>query len=208
MNRQAPEIRHLSKTDPVMKRLIRDIGPYRLTPRARRSPFESLARAIAYQQLHEKAAESILRRFVALFPTKRFPQPDDLLAMNEQAIRGAGFSRAKVAALRDLASKTLDGTVPTGAIVRKLDDEAIIERLVAVRGIGRWTVEMLLIFQLGRPDVLPVDDFGVRNGFRIAYGKRSMPKPREVLRYGERWKPYRTAASWYLWRTADRSKKP
>ena len=208
MDRQTVETRYLSKTDPVMKRVIRDIGPFRLTPRTHRSPFESLARAIAYQQLHENAAESILRRFVALFPTGRFPQPGDLLAMNEQAIRGAGFSQAKVAALRDLAAKTLDGTVPTGAVVRKLDDEAIIERLTAVRGIGRWTVEMLLIFQLGRPDILPVDDFGVRNGFRIAYGKRSMPKPNEVRRYGERWKPYRTAAAWYLWRVADRSKKP
>ena len=190
-----------------MKRLIRDIGPYRLTLRVHRSPFESLARAIAYQQLHEKAAESIVRRFVALCPARRFPRPDDLLAMNEQAIHGAGFSQAKVAALRDLAAKTLDGTVPTGAIVRTLNDEAIIERLTAVRGIGRWTVEMLLIFQLGRPDVLPVDDFGVRNGFRIAYGRRSMPMPKEVLRYGERWKPYRTAAAWYLWRVADRARE-
>jgi DNA-3-methyladenine glycosylase II len=207
IHRAAPEIEHLAKTDPVMRRLIREAGPFTLTPRLKRSPFESLARAIAYQQLHEKAAESILRRFVALFPTKRFPAPANLLAMDEQAIRGAGFSQAKVAALRDLAAKTLDGTVPTGAIVRKLNDEAIIERLIAVRGVGRWTVEMLLIFQLGRPDVLPVDDFGVRNGFRIAYGKRSMPKPREVLRYGERWKPYRTAAAWYLWRAADRAKK-
>jgi DNA-3-methyladenine glycosylase II len=127
--------------------------------------------------------------------------------MNERAIRGAGFSLAKVAALRDLAAKTLDGIVPTGAIVRKLDDEAIVERLIAVRGVGRWTVEMLLIFQLGRPDVLPVDDFGVRNGFRIAYGLRKMPAPKEVLRYGERWKPYRTAAAWYLWRAVDREKK-
>ena len=207
MNRQTPESRYLAKTDPVMRRLICEVGPFTLTPRSKRSPFESLARAIAYQQLHEKAAESILRRFVALFPTKRFPQPADLLAMDAQAIRGAGFSQAKVAALRDLAAKALDGTVPTGAVVRKLDDEAIIERLMAVRGVGRWTVEMLLIFQLGRPDVLPVDDFGVRNGFRIAYGKRSMPKPNEVRRYGERWKPYRTAAAWYLWRAADRSKK-
>ena len=189
-----------------MKRLIRDIGPYRLRPRTRRSPFESLARAIAYQQLHEKAAESIVRRFMALFPRGRFPQPADLLAMDERAIRGAGFSQAKVAALRDLAVKTLDGTVPTGAIIRKLDDEAIIERLIAVRGIGRWTVEMLLIFQLGRPDVLPVDDFGVRNGFRMAYGRRSIPMPKDVRRYGERWKPYRTAAAWYLWRVADRAK--
>jgi DNA-3-methyladenine glycosylase II len=207
MNRQAPEIKHLAKTDPVMKRLIREVGPFTLTPRSKRSPFESLARAIAYQQLHDKAAENIVRRFVALFPTKRFPQPADVLAMNEHAIRGAGFSRAKVAALRDLAAKILDGTVPTGAIVRKLDDEAIIERLIEVRGIGRWTVEMLLIFQLGRPDVLPVDDFGVRNGFRIAYGRRSMPTPKEVRQYGERWKPYRTAAAWYLWRAADRAKE-
>jgi DNA-3-methyladenine glycosylase II len=206
MNRQAPEIKHLAKTDPVMRRLIREVGPFTLTPQSKRSPFESLARAIAYQQLHEKAAESILRRFVALFPAKRFPQPDDLLAMDKQAIRGAGFSQAKVMALRDLAAKTRDGTVPTGAVARKLDDEAIIERLIAVRGVGRWTVEMLLIFQLGRPDILPVDDFGVRNGFRIAYGKRSMPKPKEVLRYGERWKPYRTAAAWYLWRAADQAK--
>jgi len=134
MDRPAQEIRHLSKTDPVMKRLIRDIGPCRWRPRVRRSPFESLARAIAYQQLHEKAAESILGRFVAVFPTGRFPQPDVLLEMNEQALRGAGFSQAKVAVLRDLAAKTLDGTVPTGAIIRKLDDEAIIERLIAVRG--------------------------------------------------------------------------
>jgi DNA-3-methyladenine glycosylase II len=207
MDKQAPETRHLSETDPIMKRLILDIGRYRLTPRVRRSPFESLARAIAYQQLHANAAESILRRFVALCPKRRFPQPEDLLAMNGQTIRGAGFSQAKVAALRDLAAKTLDGTVPTGVIVRKLDDDAIIERLIAVRGIGRWTVEMLLIFQLGRPDVLPVDDFGVRNGFRIAYGLRKMPAPKEVLRHGERWRPYRTAAAWYLWRTADRAKE-
>ena len=205
MDRQTTETRHLSKADPVMRRLIREVGPFTLIPRSKRSPFESLTRAIAYQQLHDKAAESILRRFVALFPKGRFPRPSDLLAMDEQAIRGAGFSRAKVAALRDLAAKTLDGTVPTGAIVRKLDDEAIIERLVAVRGIGRWTVEMLLIFQLGRPDVLPVDDFGVRNGFRIAYNRRSMPMPKEMQRYGERWKPYRTAAAWYLWRAADRA---
>ena len=127
--------------------------------------------------------------------------------MNKQAIRGAGFSQAKVAALRDLAAKTLDGTVPTGTIVRKLDDEAIVERLIAVRGVGRWTVEMLLIFKLGRPDVLPVDDFGVRNGFRIAYGLCKMPTPKEVSQHGKRWKPYRTAAAWYLWRAAERAKE-
>lgn len=189
-----------------MRRLIRRVGPFTLKPRIGRSPFESLARAIAYQQLHDKAAESILKRFIALFPGRRFPSPNELLAIGTRAIRRAGFSRPKIAALRDLAAKTLDGTVPTGHTIRKLDDEAIVERLVEVRGIGRWTVEMLLIFQLGRPDVLPVDDFGVRNGFRLAYGRRSMPTPKAVLRYGERWRPYRTAAAWYLWRAADRAK--
>ncbi|MBI5853668.1 MAG: DNA-3-methyladenine glycosylase 2 family protein [Nitrospirae bacterium] len=202
----SPETKHLSKVDPVMRRVIRQVGPFTLKPRVGRSPFESLARAIAYQQLHEKAAASILKRFIALFPGRRFPRPEALLAIDTDAIRRAGFSRAKVATLRDLAAKALDGTVPSGRVVRALEDEAIIERLIAVRGIGRWTVEMLLIFQLGRPDVLPIHDFGVRNGFRIAHGRRSMPTPKQVLRYGERWKPYRTAASWYLWRAADRAK--
>jgi DNA-3-methyladenine glycosylase II len=199
--------RHLSKVDPVMRRLIREIGPFTLKPRVGRSPFESLARAIAYQQLHDKAAESILKRFIALFPDRRFPRPGELLAVRTRAIRRAGFSRAKVLALRDLAAKTLDGTVPTGRVIKRLDDAAIIERLIEVRGIGRWTVEMLLIFQLGRPDVLPVDDFGVRNGFRIAYGRHTMPTPKQVLRYGACWKPHRTAAAWYLWRAADRAKE-
>ncbi len=121
-------------------------------------------------------------------------------------MREAGFSGAKVLALRDLASRTLDGTVPAARVIRRLDDEAIIERLVEVRGIGRWTVEMLLIFQLGRPDVLPVDDYGVRNGFRVAYGRRTMPRPQHVLEYGNRWRPYRSTASWYLWRAAERAK--
>lgn len=196
----------LSKADPVMRRLIEDIGPCALKPRVRRSPFESLVRAIAYQQLHDKAAESILRRFVALFPGRRFPRPGELLAMNVKSVRKAGFSRPKILALRDLAAKTLDGIVPTNRVIGQLSDEEIIERLIEVRGIGRWTVEMLLIFQLGRPDVLPVDDFGIRNGFRIAYGGRSMPTPKQVLQHGERWKPFRTTASWYLWRIADRNK--
>ncbi len=198
---------HLATVDPVMRRLIEQIGPFSLKPKVRRSPFESLARAIAYQQLHDKAAESILKRFIALFPGRRFPRPDELLTMSIRSIRTAGFSRPKSMALRDLAIKTLDGTVPTSRIINTLDDEAIIERLTEVRGIGRWTVEMLLIFQLGRPDVLPVDDFGVRNGFRIAYGHRAMPTPKLVLRYGQRWRPYRTVASWYLWRAADRNKQ-
>lgn len=206
MATKTPATQHLVRVDPVMRRLIRDIGPCTLAPRVCRSPFESLARAVAYQQLHDKAAESILRRFIALFPGCRFPRPDEVLATNVRALRRTGFSRAKVAALRDLAAKVLDGTVPTNRTIKRLDDDEIVERLIEVRGIGRWTVEMLLIFQLGRPDVLPVDDFGVRNGFRIAYGRRTMPTPKEVRGFGERWKPYRTVASWYLWRAADRSK--
>lgn len=190
-----------------MRRLIEEVGPFTLKPKVCRSPFESLARAIAYQQLHDKAAESILKRFIALFPGRRFPRPEDLLVLKVSSIRKAGFSQSKILALRDLATKTLGGTVPANRMMKQLEDEAIIDRLVEVRGIGRWTAEMLLIFQLGRPNVLPVDDFGVRNGFRIAYRRRSMPTPKQVLQYGERWRPYRTAASWYLWRAADREKQ-
>jgi DNA-3-methyladenine glycosylase II len=197
---------YLSKVDPVMRRLVEEIGPFSLKPKGRRSPFESLVRAIAYQQLHDKAAESILKRFIALFPGRRFPRPDELLAMKMRSVRKTGFSRPKIMALRDLAAKTLDGTVPTNRMIRQLADEAIINRLIEVRGIGQWTVEMLLIFQLGRPDVLPVDDFGLRNGFRIAYRRPTIPLPKELLQHGERWRPYRTAASWYLWRAADREK--
>lgn len=206
MSGSPPEIAHLCRIDPVMKGLIGQVGPYALPPPPRRTPFESLVRAIAYQQLHEKAAESILKRFIALCPGRRFPQPTDVLALAPESIREAGFSRAKIAALQDLATKAIDGTLPTAAVIRRLEDDAIVERLVAVRGIGRWTVEMLLIFQLGRPDVLPVDDFGVRNGFRIAYKRQAMPTPQELLRYGERWRPYRTAAAWYLWRAVDQAK--
>jgi len=199
-------VRHLSTVDPVMQRLIREVGCCTLSPRRTRTPFESLARAIAYQQLHEKAAESIVRRFVALFPERRFPTPALLLAMDEPSIRAAGFSRSKLLALRDLAEKALDGTLPSRRVISRLEDDAIVERLTVVRGIGRWTAEMFLIFTLGRPDVLPVDDFGVRNGFRLAYGRRSMPSPEAVLRYGERWRPHRTIAAWYLWRAVDLSK--
>jgi DNA-3-methyladenine glycosylase II len=199
-------IQHLTQADPVMRRLIRAHGPYDLQPRVWRSPFESLASAIAHQQLNGTAANTILGRFVKLFPGRKFPCPADLASVSDDAVRGAGFSRAKVAALRDLAAKALDGTVPSSRAIKKLDDDAIIARLTEVRGVGQWTVEMLLIFQLGRPDVLPADDFGVRTGFRHAYRLTDMPKPKDVLAYGERWRPHRTAAAWYLWRTADRAK--
>jgi len=163
-------------------------------------------RAVAHQQLHGKAAETILKRFRLLFPHKKYPKADELASVDDGQLRACGFSRPKIAALRDIAARTLDGTVPTSRQILKMGDGEIIERLTRVRGVGRWTVEMLLIFKLGRPDVLPVDDFGVRNGFRIAYRKRQMPTPRALNKYGERWAPARTLAAWYLWRAADAAK--
>jgi len=200
-------LRYLAKCDPVMRRLIATHGPCGLEPEVKRSPFQSLAQAIAHQQLNSIAANTILRRFVKLFPKRKFPRAEDLQRVDDDAIRAAGFSRAKIAALRDLAAKTLDGTVPSSRIIAKLSDEEIITRLTAVRGVGQWTVEMLLIFQLGRPDVLPINDFGVRNGFRHAYKLPELPKPKDLLAHGERWRPHRTTAAWYLWRAADGSTK-
>lgn len=193
----------LSKTDPVMKTLIKRHGACGLVPQAKRSPFESLARAIAHQQLNGTAAESILRRFVELFPGKKFPKPEDILSAEIEQIRSCGFSYAKIASLRDLATKTREGIVPTSRKIVSMSDEEIVERLIQIRGIGRWTVEMLLIFQLGRPDILPVDDFGVRKGFANAYGLEEMPKPKALALHGEAWRPHRTVASWYLWRAAS-----
>jgi DNA-3-methyladenine glycosylase II len=203
-----PEIlRHLAAADPVMRRIIRLHGECKLVPETRRSPFQSLVQAIAHQQLNGTAANSILARFKKLFPRRRFPRAEDLAGISDEQIRACGFSFAKIRAIRDLAEKTLSGVVPNGRQIVKLTNEEIILRLTAVRGVGRWTVEMLLIFQLGREDVLPVDDFGVRAGFRHAYKKTEMPKPKELLAYGEKWRPHRTTAAWYLWRAADGAKK-
>lgn len=196
---------YLAAADPLMRRLIKQHGPCTLEPQMQRQPYESLVRAIAHQQLHGKAAEAILGRLIDTLPGK-FPKPADLLNTPESTIRACGFSLAKIAALRDIALQTQNGVVPTRARINKLSDEAIIARLTQIRGVGRWTVEMLLIFQLGRPDVLPVDDFGVRNGFRVAKKLPEMPKPKELLTHGARWQPYRTVASWYLWRAADAAK--
>jgi DNA-3-methyladenine glycosylase II len=191
------------KADPVMAALIGAAGPCRLEPHPERGPFEALARAIAHQQLHGIAAARILARFVALFPDAQFPAPQQVLAASDQQLRAVGFSLAKVAALKDLAAKTIAAVVPGPAELAQLSDGELIERISSVRGVGRWTVEMLLIFQLQRPDVLPVDDFGVRNGFRLAYGLKALPTPRALAQFGERWKPYRSMAAWYLWRAVD-----
>ncbi len=199
--------RHLSAGDPVMRRLIREHGKCGLTPERRRSPFQSLVQAVAHQQLNGTAANTILRRFIQLFPGRRFPRPEDLAGVTDAQIRACGFSFAKIKAIRDIAAKTLAGVVPTSRQIAKLSDDEIVARLTEVRGVGRWTVEMLLIFQLARPDVLPADDFGVRTGFRHAYRKRDLPQAKDLLAFGERWRPHRTTAAWYLWRAANAAKK-
>jgi|ERR1017187_9472069 DNA-3-methyladenine glycosylase II len=199
--------KHLAKTDPIMRALILEHGECALVPEKRRSPFQSLVQAVAHQQLNGTAANTILTRFKKLFPGRRFPKPEDLAGVTDAQIRACGFSFAKIKAIRDIAEKTLSGVVPASRQIVKLTDEEIILRLTEVRGVGRWTVEMLLIFQLGRENILPVDDFGVRNGFRIAYKKRAMPKPKDLLKFGERWHPHATTAAWYLWRAADAAKK-
>jgi DNA-3-methyladenine glycosylase II len=194
---------HLAKRCKVMRRLILTHGPCTLVPEGNRSPFQSLVNAVAHQQLNGTAAKTILGRFRALFPGKRFPSAALLATVDDDALRAAGFSRAKIAAIRDIAAKSLDGTIPSSRAIRAMPDAEIIERLVQVRGVGRWTVEMLLIFKLGRPDVFPADDFGVRNGFRIAHGLDEMPTPKDLLAHAELWRPYGTTAARFLWRAAD-----
>ena len=196
--------RHLSR-DPVMRRLIRRHGPCVLAP-LRWSPYEALTRAIAHQQLNGRAAETILARFVALFGNGRFPSPAAVAAARPAMLRRAGFSRGKVRAVKDIARHALGGAVPTRRAAARLGNEALVERLTQIHGVGRWTVEMLLIFTLGRPDVLPVDDFGVREGYRVAYGRRARPTPKALRAVGERWKPYRSVAAWYFWRAASEAR--
>jgi len=195
---------HLRARDRRLSRFIERVGPFRLRPAELQSPFEALLESIVYQQLTAKAASTILSRVVALFRPRRFPRPQDVAAIPAEELRGAGLSRSKTAALKDLAAKALDGTVPASARdLEKLADAEIVERLTAVRGIGPWTVEMLLIFRLARPDVLPATDYGVRKGFARVRGAKELPTPKELLAFAERWRPYRTVASWYLWRVLD-----
>ncbi|MGH7375731.1 MAG: DNA-3-methyladenine glycosylase family protein, partial [Candidatus Rokuibacteriota bacterium] len=145
--------------------------------------------------------------FIALFPGRRFPRPADIATVPVRKMRRAGFSRGKIRAIKHIARKARIGFVPTRRACHRLSDEAIIERLTELHGVGQWTVEMLLLFTLGRPDVLPVDDFGVREGFRVTYGRRKQPTPKQLRRYGDRWRPYRSVAAWYLWRAVERAQK-
>jgi DNA-3-methyladenine glycosylase II len=194
--------RHFANKDPVVAGIVAASGPYGLGKSSHSSAFEALARSIASQQISGTVARKMIERLMALHGN-RFPTPAELASATPEALRGAGFSFAKVAALKDLAAHAQDGRLPSDAELSVLDDEAIIERCIAVRGIGRWTVQMLLMFHFARPDVMPADDFGVRQGFRLAYGLKGLPRPRALLAYAERWKPHRSAAAWYMWRAIE-----
>jgi DNA-3-methyladenine glycosylase II len=195
--------RHLAATHPRFAELIARSLRYNITPSVSVRPFDSLAESIVYQQLSGKAAAKIFGRVRALYPRRKYLDPKLVLDTADERLRAAGLSRSKVAALKDLAAKTLDGTVPSARVLREMSDEEIITRLVAVRGIGRWTAEMLLLFDLGRPDVWPVDDYGVRKGFAKTFGKRKLPTPKQLKKLGEKWRPYRSMAAWYFWRALD-----
>src|SRR5260370_9966231 len=195
----AEATRHLAERDERLKQLIAETLPFQMDQDPLQSPYEALLEAIAYQSISGKAAATIYGRTKALSATGRAPTPQEMLKLRKPVLRKAGLSGAKVLAMKDLAKKTIDGVVPTLEQAEKLSDEELVERLVSVRGIGAWTVEMFLIFRLGRPDVLPIHDLGVKKGWSVAYGKKHMPKPKELLAFGERWRPYRTVASWYMW---------
>jgi DNA-3-methyladenine glycosylase II len=186
-----------------MAELIARSRRYNITPAVSIRPFDALAESIAYQQLSGKAAATIFGRVRALYPKRKWLDPEQLLATPDETLRAAGLSRAKTAALKDLAAKTIDGTVPSGRALICMTDDEIITRLTTVRGIGRWTVEMLLLFDLGRPDVWPVDDYGVRKGFAKTFGRRKLPTPKQLMKFGEKWRPYRSVAAWYFWRALD-----
>jgi DNA-3-methyladenine glycosylase II len=199
-------VAHFTRVDPVMASLAREIGPCGLRRVELDSPFRHLVEAIIAQQISGKAAASIQQRLLAALGTRggKFPTAKRILATPIDILRGAGLSRAKAMAVQDLAAKSEAGIVPNVRTLDALEDALIIERLTQIRGIGPWTVQMMLMFQLGRPDVLPVTDFGVRSGFRLAYRKRQLPTPGQLARFGVRWAPYRSAAAWYLWRATER----
>lgn len=197
-------VRHLKAADPALGAVIAAVGPFAMELKASRSLFGALAEAIVYQQLSNKAAATIYGRVEALFPraTDGFT-PHHILNASDESLRGCGLSRAKVLAVQDLARRVHGGELPTLDEAHALDDDVLIERLVAVRGIGRWSAEMFLMFRLGRSDVLPLDDYSLRKAYAKAFRKRALPTPQALARHGEKWRPYRTVASWYLWRTLE-----
>ena len=196
---------HLLRTDAAFAGLIRRVGPCRLVVE-KTEIYPALVRAIAYQQLHGAAARTILGRFLALFPGTDFPAPAQILSTSEAAMRACGFSASKTASIHDIAAHAGQGTIPTRRAAARLSDAELIERLTVIRGVCRWTVEMMLMHTLGRPDVLPVDDFGVREGYRALYNLDAQPRPKDLAAIGEAWAPFRSTAAWYLWRAADLAK--
>ncbi|MGA7224456.1 MAG: hypothetical protein WA603_02135 [Candidatus Acidiferrales bacterium] len=194
---------YLRGIDKRLARVIEKTGTFQFKLDECDSVYESLLEAIVYQSISGKAAAKIYSRIKALGANGLCPTPVEILATPTHKLREAGLSGAKAAAMRDLAQKTIEGIVPTLEEAGKLTDEELVERLISVRGIGAWTVEMFLIFRLGRPDVLPIHDYGVQKGFALTYGKKEIPKPRELAAFGERWRPYRTVASWYMWRAVE-----
>ncbi len=197
-------INHLRAADPALAKIIDAVGPFRMELKASRSLFGALAEAIVYQQLSTKAAAAIYGRVEALYPRAADGfTPRHILKTPDERLRGCGLSRAKVLAMQDLARRVAGGELPTLEQAQALDDAALIERLVQVRGIGRWSAEMFLMFRLGRPDILPRDDYSLRKAYARAFRRRVMPSPQALERAGEKWRPYRTVASWYLWRTLE-----
>jgi DNA-3-methyladenine glycosylase II len=194
---------HLSAQDADWARLITKVGDCKLAVESHREPYESLVRAIAYQQLNGRAAEAILGRFLALFPEHGFPTPAQVLATDDTIMRACGFSANKMTTIREIAINTQTGVVPTLADAHNMENAALIERLVQLRGVGRWTVEMFLIFTLGRMDVLPVGDFGIREGYKLLKSLSEQPTPKVLDKLGQAWAPYRSVATWYLWQAVS-----
>ncbi|MGE0518560.1 MAG: DNA-3-methyladenine glycosylase [Candidatus Binatia bacterium] len=201
----AAAVLHLAERDEQLKRLIDETEAFRLEMAAAHTPYEALLEAIVYQSISGKAANTIFARIQALSGNGRVPTPERVLELHDPVLRATGLSGAKVLAIKDLARKTLVGIVPTLEQAHAMSDQDLVDRLVSVRGIGAWSVEMFLIFRLGRPDVLPVHDLGVKKGWAVTYGKKHMPRPKELLAFGERWRPYRTVASWYMWRAFEQA---
>ncbi len=199
----SPAEKHLAGTDPRFAALIAHSLRYKIKSPTLTRPFDALAESIAYQQLSGKAAATIWGRVSALYPRRKYLDPRLVLQTKDESLRAAGLSHSKIAALKDLAAKTLDGTVPSARALARMTDEEIVARLITVRGIGRWTVEMLLLFDLARPDIWPVHDYGVRKGFAKTFGRRKLPTPKQLLKFGEKWRPYRSVAAWYFWRALD-----
>jgi DNA-3-methyladenine glycosylase II len=193
--------RHLAKACKHMAKVVGRHDPFPTKFSRSKDPYRALVRAVVFQQLSAKAAATIHNRLLGLFPRKDHPDPQDLLRAKDEALRSAGLSRQKIAALRDIAAKTLDATIPSARALARMPDEAIIKRLTQARGVGRWTVEMYLLFSLGRPDVWPADDLGVRKGAEKIVGRSFTPK--ELAAYGARWQPWRSAAAWHCWRAVD-----